>query len=183
MVIHVDWSARSTLSFIAERSLTSCRKLNMVKPQFSNLRVDLWVHRGRIGVSNHNLCLFHGSAESGSPILDALNELGLETRPAQRKLTFANCSRKRALTNMRLMVDIEREDLRVMNIRYDADNATIEMTDDGLILLVDACAAWLGGGEDFGVSPRQSALKPKELGTLDRESGELWFWGPGYDGP
>lgn len=155
----------------------------MVKPQFSNLKVDLWVHRGRIGVSNHNLCLFHDSVESGSPILDALNELRDETRPAQRKLTFASCSRRRALTNMRLIVDAEREDLQVMNIRYDTDNATIEMTDEGLTILIDACTAWLGGAEDFGVSPRQSALKPKELGILDRESGELWFWGPGYGGP
>ena len=155
----------------------------MVKPQFSNLKVDLWVHRGRIGVSKHNLCLFHDSVESGSPILDALNELRDETRPAQRKLTFASCSRRRALTNMRLIVDAEREELRVMNIRYDTDNATIEMTDEGLTILIDACTAWLGGAEDFGVSPRQSALKRKELGILDRESGELWFWGPGYDGP
>ncbi len=155
----------------------------MVKPQFSNLKVDLWVHHGRIGVSNHNLCLFHDSVDSGSPILDALNELRDETRPAQRKLTFASCSRRGALTNMRLIVDAEREDLRVMNIRYDTDNATIEMTDEGLAVLIDACTAWLGGAEDFGVSPRQSSLKPKELGILDRESGELWFWGPVYDGP
>ncbi|NQT12626.1 MAG: hypothetical protein HQ582_07755 [Planctomycetes bacterium] len=174
---------RSNNKFIVERSLTSCRKSKMVKPQFSDLKVDLWVHRGRICVSNHNLCLFHGSVESGSPILDALNELRLETRPAQRKLTLAGCSRKRALTNLRLIVDAEREDLRVMNIRHDTDSATIEMTDDGLTRLIDACTAWLGGAEDFGVSPRQSALKTKELGALDRESGELWFWGPGYDGP
>ena len=116
----------------------------MVKPQFSNLKVDLWVHHGRIGVAQHNLCLFHDSVERGSPILDALNELRHETRPAQRTLTFAGCSRKRALTNMRLIVDIEREELRVMNIRHDTDNATIEMTDDGLTLLIDACTgvAW-----------------------------------------
>lgn len=155
----------------------------MVKPQFSNLKVDLWVHDGRIGVAQHNLCLFHGSVEGGSPILDALNELRQESRPAQRTLTLASSSRKRALTNMRLVVATEREDLRVMNIRHDTENATIEMTGDGLAMLIDACTAWFGGAEDFGVSSRQSALKPKELGTLDRESGELWFWGPGYDGP
>ena len=135
----------------------------MVKPQFSNLKVDLWVHCDRIGVSNRNLCLFHGSVECGSPILDALKELRDEARPAQRKLTFAACSRKRALTKMRLIVDVERKDLRVMNIRYDPDCATIEMTEVGLMLLIDACNAWLGGGEDFGGFA--SAVKSRAEGT------------------
>lgn len=76
-----------------------------------------------------------------------------------------------------------RDDLQVMSIRCDSDAATIEMTDEGIRLLIDACAKWLDGGEDFGVSPRNSALKPKHFGELDRESAELWFWGPGYAGP
>lgn len=54
---------------------------------------------------------------------------------------------------------------------------------EGLFLLKNALATWLGGVEDFGVSPGHSDLKPKAFGKLDKESGELWFWGPGYAGP
>ena len=77
----------------------------------------------------------------------------------------------------------KREDLKVMNIRRDTDTATIEMTDDGFALITDAVASWLAGAEDFGVSPRQSSLNRRQFGRLDQESGELWFWGPGYAGP
>ena len=70
-----------------------------------------------------------------------------------------------------------------MSIRRAGDCATVEMTDKGLGLMIHAFAVWLDGGEDFGISPGHSDLKWKELGKLDRESGELWFWGPSYDGP
>lgn len=70
-----------------------------------------------------------------------------------------------------------------MSIKSDSDAATIEMTDVGLGLLIVACAKWLDGSEDFGVSPRHSTLRTKELGELDRQSGELWFWGPSHAGP
>ncbi len=155
----------------------------MVKPKFDNIEVDLWVHRGMIGITQPSLCLFHESANIGSPILDALNELKNETWPAQRKLTFVNCSRDGAISSLRLMAVPLREDLQVMSIRCDADTATIEMTDAGLTLLINACTNWQGGAEDFGVSPRRSTLKLKKFGKLDRESGELWFWGPGFAGP
>ena len=155
----------------------------MVRPQFANLLIDFWVHRGKLGTSQPSLCLFHDSLEIGSPILDALNELKKETWPAQRKLTFVNCCRERALANLRLMVVPGREDLQAMSIRCDLDTATIEMTVEGLKLLIGACTAWLAGAEDFGVSSRHSAIKPKDFGKLDHESGELWFWGPDYTAP
>ncbi|HMP71464.1 MAG TPA: hypothetical protein PKA76_19100 [Pirellulaceae bacterium] len=154
-----------------------------MKPAFANLAIDFWVHRGKLGDAQLSLCLFHDSKDIGSPIIDALNELKNEISPAQRKLTFVKCSRERALSTLRLVVVPGREDLQVMSIRCDPDGATIEMTDEGLKLLIDACTAWLGGAEDFGVSPRHSSMKPKDFGKLDRESGELWFWGPGYAGP
>jgi hypothetical protein len=75
------------------------------------------------------------------------------------------------------------ENLRVMNVRCEGDTATIQFTSVGLSLLVNAFESWLGGGEDFGVSPLHSSRKRSELGTLDHESGEVWFWGPGYVGP
>lgn len=155
----------------------------MVKPAFENLAIDFWVHPGKLGVSQPSLCLFHDSVELGSQIVDALRELKFETWPAQRKLTFVACHRKRALQSLRLIAVPAREDLRAMSIRLDSDAATIEMTEQGLELLIQACTSWLAGAEDFGISPRRSALKSKDLGDLDRESGELWFWGPGYFAP
>jgi hypothetical protein len=81
------------------------------------------------------------------------------------------------------MLVAERDELKVMNIRCTLDAATIEMTDRGLALLVDAIHGWLAGDEDFGISPRRLSLKPQQLGELDRASGELWLWGPHFGGP
>ena len=157
--------------------------IQMVKPTFADLKIDFWVHLGKLGITQPSLCLFHDSVEIGSPILDALNELRNETWPAQRKLTFVTCCRERALSSLRLIVVPKREDLQVMSIRCDSAAATIEITGEGLDLLIKASTSWLSGAEDFGVSPHHSTLKPKAFGKLDRESGELWFWGPGYVGP
>ncbi|TWU18557.1 hypothetical protein [Allorhodopirellula heiligendammensis] len=154
-----------------------------MKPAFANLEIDLWVHCGKLGFTEPSLCLHHDSLDSGSPILNALNELTGEKCPAQRKLTVAACSRERAMSNLRLMVVPKREDLRVMSVRHDSDTATIEMTGAGLRLLIEAFTSWLNGAEDFGISPRHSSMKPKAFGKLDRESGELWFWGPSLAGP
>ena len=81
------------------------------------------------------------------------------------------------------MVAGKRKELQVLSIRCDSDAAIIEMTDDGLELMINAFTSWHSGAEDFGVSPRHFNLNPRAFGKLDRESGELWFWGPGYAGP
>jgi hypothetical protein len=70
-----------------------------------------------------------------------------------------------------------------MYVGWERESATIEMTEEGHTLLSAALSSWLAGAEDFGVSPRHSSLSPKNLGALDRESMEIWFWGPGYAGP
>ena len=155
----------------------------MVKRAFENLAIDFWVHPGILGLSRPTLCLFHDAAQIGKPRLEALTELQGEAGPAQRTLTFKTCSRTRPLRKLKLILVPEREELRVMNIGHDADTATIEMTHDGLALMIDAMVSWLAGAEDFCVSPRHSSLKAKQFGELDKESGELWFWGPGYYAP
>ncbi len=155
----------------------------MVKPEFENLEIDFWVHPGKLGVTQPSLCLFHDAVQIGTPLLDALTELKGTTCPSQRTLTFRACSRKLALCKLKLMLVPDREDLKVMNIDCDADAATIEMTQCGLLLIIDAVASWLVGAEDFGISPRHASLKPKQFGRLDNESGELWFWGPGSYAP
>jgi len=74
---------------------------------------------------------------------------------------------------MALKVVPEREDLKVMSIRHDAESATIEMTDEGLALMTDAVASWLAGADDFGVSPQRSCLKTKlrQMELADIHSG------------
>lgn len=155
----------------------------MVKPVFEDLEVDLWVHPHRLGVTQPSVCLFHDRRNAGLQILDALVELGGDVRPAQRTITFRLCSRPRALRKLKLKLDAICEDLKVLHIGLDRDTATINMTDEGLSLLKNSLTTWLDGGEDFGVSPRHGVLNPKAFGKLDKESGELWFWGPGYAGP
>jgi hypothetical protein len=155
----------------------------MVKHEFENLAIDFWVYPGKLGSAGPSLCLYHDAAQKGTPLFDALTELKRQTCPVRRSLTFNGCSRRLALRELKLMLVPEREDLRIMNIRHDADTGTIEMTDAGLALMTDAVASWLVGGEDFGVSPRHSSLKPNQFGKLDKTSGELWFWGPGYYAP
>jgi hypothetical protein len=155
----------------------------MVKPAFDDLEIDFWVHPGKLGVAQPSLCVFHNTPKMGTQFLEALTELRDQTCPAKRTLTFTACSRNSALRKLTFMLIAESEDLRVLNIRRDLDTATIEMTDIGLSLLIDAFSSWLAGTEDFGVSPRHSSLTPKQFGRLDRESGEIWFWGPNYAGP
>ena len=155
----------------------------MVKPAFENLAIDFWVCPRKLGRTQPSLCLFHEAAQIGTPLFDALAELKGQTCPARRTLTFHPCTRKLSLRELKLVFVREREDLRIMNIRHDANTGTIEMADAGLTLITDAVASWLAGAEDFNVSPRHSSLKPRQLGKLDKASGELWFWGPGYYAP
>lgn len=155
----------------------------MVRPAFEDVDVDLWVHPRKLGVTQPSVCLFHDRPDAGVQIFDALVELAGETRPAQRTITFKACLRPYALHKMRLKIESIGDDLKVMHVGLDCDSVTITMTDEGLLLLKNALTNWLVGGEDFGVSPGHSDLKPKDLGNLDKESGELWFWGPGYAGP
>ena len=159
------------------------RGRSMVKPEFENLAVDFWVYPGKLGTARPSLCLFHDTPRLGTELLDALRELENSTCPAQRTLTFRRCSRQRPLLKLRFAVVPERDDLKIMSIRCDVETAVIEMTAEGLSLMVDSVTSWLAGAEDFGVSPDRSSFNRKQLGKLDRESAELWFWGPSYYAP
>jgi hypothetical protein len=155
----------------------------MIKPAFENVDADLWVHPGKLGLAEPSVCLYHDRRDSGAQIRDAISELGECAYGDRRTITFKACPRPRAFRKLKMKFDAVGDDLKVMHISIDRETATIIMTDDGLALLKSALQTWLDGGEDFGVSPRQSGLKPKAFGKLDRESGELWFWGTGYLGP
>lgn len=155
----------------------------MVKPEFERVNIDAWMSPEKLGDSTLSLCLFHASKQFGKPILDAIDELKVEGSPSRRTLTFMPSSRPRGVTTLRMCLVAERDDLRVMKIGCETSVATIQMTCEGLPLIRKAIVKWLEGAEDFGVSARDSSLKPSELGPLDRDSAELWFWGPGYIGP
>ncbi len=155
----------------------------MVKPSFLNLDAELWLYPHRLGRSQLSLCLYHSAKEIGLPILEALDELQSEGSLSKRTLTFKATPRAGCITTLRLLRVTDDEDLHVLNVASENDTATIQMTDIGLPLFRDAVRGWLEGGEDFGVSAQHSDLKPRQLGTLDRASGELWFWGPTYVSP
>jgi hypothetical protein len=155
----------------------------MVKSVFENLAIDVWIHDRKLGFTQPSLCVFHEKPSIGGPFLEALRELNDGACPAKLTLTFAACSRKKPIDKLKLRFVLQSEELRVMNVRCEEGVATVQITSIGLPLLIDAFSSWLNGSEDFGVSPRHSSLKPWELGQLDRESGEVWFWGPGYLGP
>lgn len=146
--------------------------------KYQNLEIDFWVNRSKLGVDQLTLCLSHDSVNDGVEFLDLLSELRDAQLPAQRVMTFRACGYGSPLRKLTMLRVIEREDLKVLSLRREQDVATFEMTDLGLTLLVDGFQAWLKGAEDFGISPGHSALRPKQLGQLDRESAELWFWGP-----
>jgi len=149
----------------------------------AKLNVDFWLHSGRLGKSELSLCLYHKSAELGRPLLERLKQLELKPRPSECSFSFVRCDRQRALSKLLIQLVPQDDALRVMNLQCADDKATIRLTDLGLPLLIEAFAQWLAGMEDFGVSPRNSRLGRKQLGQLDRESIELWFWGPYYYAP
>lgn len=155
----------------------------MVKPAPQDVDAELWVHAQKLGTMPPSICVFHDCCTAGSELQDTLAELGTADRPAQRAVTFRSSVRPGSLHKLKLIVDLKSAALRVMHVSHDDKNATIVMTDDGLKLLQDAVTSWLNGREDFGVSPRSGRRQKHELGIQDRQSGELWFWGPGYAGP
>jgi len=155
----------------------------MVKPQFSNIDVQIWLHRARLGKTKRAICIFHSSCDQGAAILDALRELEEDGVPARRTLTFNTQGQSKFATQMQLTLEHATERLRVMNIAFENTKVTIHLTPIGLNILRDGLAAWLRGAEDFGISAHHANLGKKELEVLDLESLELWFWGPGYAGP
>ena len=155
----------------------------MVKPEFDIPGIDVWVHDGKLGRTQPSLCLFHPRADVGSLLLDVLRDLQSAGRPAARTFAFALNARKKAIARLTFSLLPESDQLKVMHIRCDRAEATIQFTPRGIPLLINAFTSWLRGNEDFGVSPRHASLKPKDLGPLDSGSGELWFWGPQYHAP
>ncbi len=151
--------------------------------RFSELPIEAWIHRGQLGKSTSSLCLYRKSADLGAPIDDALNELGSSEPPQSRSLRFAQCQRHNAISLLQLRVVPPSSSLQVMKISFEAKLAIVEMTEVGLRLMIQAVERWLSGAEDFSVSPQHAHLKKHDLGTGDRDSAELWFWGPGYHGP
>lgn len=155
----------------------------MTQHRPKELPLQLWVYPGRLGRVQPSLCLRHDTADEGSELSSALAELTNATPPSRRTLRLVPSHGKGSLRTLDLLLSPVRDDLKVMSVRYSGQVGTIEFTTIGLSLLADAVASWLAGAEDFGVGALHTKMKPRELGQLDRDSGELWFWGPRYAGP
>lgn len=152
----------------------------MVYPACRNLDVECRVNREKSGLRTVSLCLYHRSAQAGMQLLDVLQELQAAQRPVQRTVTFRDCARKATFKRLALKLADQREDLHVMHIRCDTDAPSIEMTDEGLELLRRGLNSWFAGSEDLCLAPRRCRRRLSKLGKLDRESAELWFWGPDF---
>ena len=146
---------------------------------YLNLKLNLWFHRERLGKTRDCLCISRDSTDHGRELLGALLDLKGSANGAKRTLTFAPTGRSRAINQLLLALTPQLDELKVMKIERHSETATITMTSEGVALLIEAVESWLRGAEDFGVSPTHStAVTQEELGQLDRESIELWFWGP-----
>jgi hypothetical protein len=149
-----------------------------MKPEFAEIPVECWEHVAPgLGTQRPTVCMLHANVRAGEELLRALNELKAAGPAGKRMLTFQPCQRKRGVSSLKFLLTPGREDLRVVCIRCAEGAVFIEMTMQGLELLHRAIASWLEGGEDFCVSPSHR-MKRRELGSLDRSSGSLWFWGP-----
>ncbi len=151
----------------------------MTKPAFQNFEVECWRHQGKLGRSEPSLCLFHHRLDQGRPIADALDELEAEGQPAQRVLTFQAAHRPRNIQKLKLVLWEESDLLQVMHVSSSECAATVQMTKLGIAIVRKAVESWCSGSEDFGASPDHARLQKKDYGTLDKLSGELWFWGAG----
>lgn len=155
----------------------------MVKPAFTGIDVQVWRSRKKFKGTEPYICLFHESRELGMPILEVLRELEVSELPARRTLTFTTRQQPERFRKMQLVLVDSTEDLRVMHVSCAEDAVVVQLTLLGLDVFREGLQAWFKGSEDFCVSVDQASLKRKQLGRLDRASGELWFWGPGYAGP
>lgn len=151
---------------------------------FQNLKIEIWFRPDKLGATRGCLCAFRSSAEIGKEFLDALLDLCVGDLPQKRTLTIAPCDRRLSIRKLVLALLPPSDNLKVMSIRRDADSAVIEMTPEGLEIMIKGVQSWLSEAEDFCVSPTHARnVTKKHFGRLDRESMELWFWGPGYAGP
>lgn len=147
----------------------------------TKLNVECWLHPrelGKLGFSEPTICLYHSTKDAGTPMLEALSLLRTNSAKRECSFAFAGSKRERSIVKLIVRVLAPSEALHVMCIQHAVEVGTIEVTEAGLELLITAVGAWLTGSEDFGVSPEQCGRKRNRLGQRDRESGELWFWGP-----
>lgn len=156
----------------------------MVQPYLQSLPVDCWRHRGRLGVAEVNLCLFHDRCDAGiEPLLRVADELEREGPGARRTVGVRPCGRPHPVTQLKLSLHAVSPELRVMCVDCDAGIGRIDLTPIGLAAWRDAIGAWSQGMEDYGLAPRHGESDRRRLGDKDRTSAEIWFWGPGYHGP
>lgn len=155
-----------------------------MKSSLHDLDIECWHHIGRLGSREPSICFYKRNLESCNLLLRALEELEEGGPPAERTMTFLACQRSRHCRKLHVILSLASDELRELCVSLDKDVVTVELTESGLHAFQEAVTVWRDGGEDFGLSPNWTTkAQRKSLGSKDLSSGELWFWGPSYDGP
>ena len=155
-----------------------------VKAYLQNLEIECWHHIGRLGSREPTICFYQRNPEPCNLLLRAMEELAVEGPPAKRTITFTPCQRSRCCRKLHVILSLASDDLRELCVSLDKEVVTVELTEAGLDAFQEAVTVWRDGGDDFGLSPNWTTkAQRKSLGRKDLSSGELWFWGPSYDGP
>ena len=156
-----------------------------MQKHLQNLGIECWHHTvGRLGRSEPFICLYLSDPKSCDPLFTAMDELELEAPHAKRTVTFKPNIRPSRFPKLRLLLVPESEELRQICISVTDGIATVEMTQAGLKMFREALSIWCDGLEDYCLAPVSTkGNRKQELGEKDFASGELWFWGPYYDGP
>lgn len=150
-----------------------------MKSYFQNVALECWEHPDKLGTTTPCLCLT--GVEAAPSMQLAIEELFAEGVPSQRTLQLKPSKRVAALSVIKVVLESESDELKQMALQRDGDTAILRFTERGLQAFRAAVIRWQGGGEDFPLSSEGSRKardlkKSKELGKLDLESGELWFW-------
>src|SRR5688572_16772509 len=96
--------------------------------------IDCWFHSGKVGVTEPTLCLYHAANDVGCEVLDGLELIGVDSR-AKQVFRFVRCERAGALEKLTGELVAAGDELQVMLIACDRDQASIKVTPDGLVLL------------------------------------------------
>jgi len=155
-----------------------------MKPQFQDLNLECWWETtARLGPREPCVCLYLSNPDACLPLLGAIEELQSEDAPAKRTITFSAHRRTSRISKLRLLSAPKSDELRYLCVSVDKETTTVEMTTMGLDGLRQAIENWRDGAEDFCIPVTTSRRERRNLGEKDLASGELWFWGPYYQGP
>ncbi len=151
-----------------------------MKRHFAGCRISCWIGP-RLGLTSRSVCL-QTDADGCDRLLLAIQEVDQEGPPAQRKLTlvpFRNDEElPRRIAVIRLILSPVTEPLQHMCVDARGAAVDVQLTPGYLIELRRCVELLKQGVSDFCLRPRPRKRRSRDLGELDRQSLELWFWSP-----